>query len=60
MSRKTKIRPAVVLALTLATQSAFAQTPVVVNTKYGMLAGSGDEIHVWKGIPYAQPPVGFR
>ncbi len=55
---KTKFRPAVVFVLTLTAQAAIAQTLVVVNTKYGTLAGTGNEIHVWKGIPYAQPPVG--
>ncbi|MBX5436106.1 MAG: carboxylesterase/lipase family protein [Alicyclobacillaceae bacterium] len=31
----------------------------VVETKYGKLAGTiVDGVHVWKGVPYAKPPVG--
>ena len=32
--------------------------PVVVQTSTGVLAGSGGDIHVFKGIPFAAPPVG--
>jgi para-nitrobenzyl esterase len=32
---------------------------ITVHTRLGQLRGeSGDGYHVWKGIPYAQPPVG--
>ncbi len=55
---KVKLCCACAMSWFLAVSLLPAQTPVVVTTKYGMLAGSGNEIHVWKGIPYAQPPVG--
>jgi para-nitrobenzyl esterase len=55
---KTKIWQAYAIVMFLAAPAAFAQTLVIVNTESGLVAGSGDEIHVWKGIPYAQPPVG--
>ncbi|MDQ0492850.1 carboxylesterase/lipase family protein [Paenibacillus brasilensis] len=32
---------------------------IIVHTRLGQLRGeSGNGYHVWKGIPYAQPPVG--
>jgi len=37
---------------------AFAQAEVIVKTQAGLVAGSGGDIHIWKGIPYAQPPTG--
>jgi para-nitrobenzyl esterase len=36
----------------------FAQAQAVVKTEAWLAAGSGSDIHVWKGIPYAQPPTG--
>jgi carboxylesterase type B len=30
----------------------------IVETKYGALRGSGDAVRVFKGVPYAAPPVG--
>jgi len=42
----------------LAAQVAFAQVQVVVKTESGLVAGLGSGIHVWKGISYAQPPIG--
>ncbi len=38
--------------------AALAQVQVVVKTESGLVAGTGTDIHVWKGIPYARPPVG--
>lgn len=38
---------------------AIQQDPLVVNTKQGKIKGSMiDEVYVYKGIRYAQPPVG--
>ncbi len=30
----------------------------IVLTRYGALAGTGSAVRVFKGIPYAAPPVG--
>ncbi|WP_310550144.1 carboxylesterase/lipase family protein [Paenibacillus glufosinatiresistens] len=35
--------------------------PTVIKTRYGMLEGRKEgPVRVWKGIPYASPPVGER
>jgi para-nitrobenzyl esterase len=44
--------------LLLTVPPALAQSQVVVKTDAGLVAGTGGSIHVWKGIPYAQPPTG--
>ncbi len=32
----------------------------LAKTRQGTLAGSAEQgIHIWRGIPYAAPPVGF-
>jgi len=55
---KTRVFQAVAIVTLLTVQAALAQVQVVVKTEAGLVAGSGRDIHVWKGIPYAQPPVG--
>ena len=55
---RIRIRQAFAIGMFLAAQAAFAQVLVVVKTEAGLVAGSGSDIHVWKGIPYAQPPTG--
>jgi para-nitrobenzyl esterase len=55
---RNRVWLALVVAALLASQVAFAQTLVVVKTESGLVAGSGKDIHVWKGIPYAQAPTG--
>ena len=55
---KIRIWQAYVLAIFLAAPVALAQVQLVVKTDAGLVAGTGSDIHVWKGIPYAQPPVG--
>jgi para-nitrobenzyl esterase len=55
---KTKIWRVYALVMFLAPPVAFAQVQVVVKTEAGLVAGSGKDIHVWKGIPYAQAPTG--
>jgi hypothetical protein len=32
--------------------------PVIVQTSTGALAGNGGDIRVFKGIPFAAPPIG--
>ena len=32
----------------------------IVSTEGGLLSGTGDAIRVYKGIPFAAPPVGER
>jgi len=54
---RTGIWQAHMIVMVLAAPVAFAQVMVVVKTEAGLVAGSGSEIHVWKGIPYAQPPT---
>ena len=55
---KIRIWQAFAIVMFLAAPAARAQTLVVVKTEAGFVAGSGNDIHAWKGIPYAQPPVG--
>ncbi|MFZ0962539.1 MAG: carboxylesterase family protein [Terriglobia bacterium] len=55
---RNSIRRASAIIILLAAQAALAQVPGVVKTGAGLVAGSGNEIHVWKGVPYAQPPTG--
>ena len=55
---RARIWQVYVIVLFLAAQVALAQVQVVVKTESGLVAGSGSGIHVWKGIPYAQPPIG--
>jgi para-nitrobenzyl esterase len=35
-----------------------ASTTTIVHTSYGDVAGTGGDVHVYRGIPYAAPPVG--
>jgi para-nitrobenzyl esterase len=55
---KTKIFQPFTIMMFLIAPVAFAQEMVIVKTDAGLVAGSGSAIHVWKGIPYAQPPTG--
>lgn len=55
---KTTIWRILAAIFVLAAPPVWAQTQVVVKTASGLVAGSGTEVHVWKGIPYARPPVG--
>jgi para-nitrobenzyl esterase len=55
---RSRIWQAYAIVIFLAAPVAFAQVQVVVKTEAGLVAGSGSDIHVWKGIPYAQPPTG--
>ena len=55
---RTRVWRAYVIVMFLAAPAALAQTQVVVKTESGLVAGTGTDIHVWKGIPYARPPVG--
>jgi para-nitrobenzyl esterase len=55
---RTKIWRACAIAMFLGARVVFAQAQVVVKTEAGLVAGSGADIHVWKGIPYARPPIG--
>jgi len=53
----------VIVALFLATKVSFAGTPdsssVTITTQQGILHGTANnDVRVWRGIPYAQPPVG--
>ncbi len=49
---------ALLAAILLSTTASFAQT-VTVNAPAGMLAGQArDGLNVFKGVPFAQPPVG--
>ena len=55
------MRIAVAAALLAASLSsaAGAEAPPVVNAPAGKLSGAvAGAVHVFKGIPYAQPPVG--
>ena len=47
----------VLFALLLPAVTARAE-PVIVQTSTGALAGSGGDIRVFKGIPFAAPPIG--
>lgn len=52
-------RNVVIAGLALAAGAVHAQTPVTVTIDTGALAGQqGDRVTSFKGIPYAQPPVG--
>jgi para-nitrobenzyl esterase len=42
----------------LVASAAWAEDAAVVKTQSGLVAGSGTEVHVWRGIPYARAPVG--
>jgi para-nitrobenzyl esterase len=53
---KTKMLQLCAAAMLLAAQAGFAQ--VVVKIDSGLVAGDNGDIASWKGIPYAQPPVG--
>jgi para-nitrobenzyl esterase len=55
---KIRIAQTLGLILSFAAQLGWAQTQIVVKTDTGLVAGSGTDVHVWKGIPYAQPPIG--
>ncbi len=61
---KTKLAAAMVLFLGLLSSRAVAQSELcsdVVETVYGPVAGmesDTEDVCVWKGIPYAAPPVG--
>jgi para-nitrobenzyl esterase len=55
---RIKIWQAAALVLFLSVPVALAQVEVVVKTETGLVAGTGTDIHVWKGIPYARPPIG--
>ena len=47
------------LLASVAVFSAIAQTGPIVKTAYGKLRGvEEDGIKVFKGVPFAQPPVG--
>lgn len=54
----TRIWQVCAVVVFLAGSVASAQVQVVVKTQAGLVAGSGTEVRVWKGIPYARPPVG--
>ena len=55
---RIRVWQAFAFSMLLAAPVALAQTLVVVKTESGLVAGSGSDINVWKGIPYAQPPTG--
>jgi carboxylesterase type B len=51
-------RVLVVLFALLVPAVAAKAEPVIVQTSTGALAGSGGDIRVFKGIPFAAPPIG--
>jgi para-nitrobenzyl esterase len=54
----TRLMQACAIVTFLAARITFAQAQVVVKTEAGLVASSGGDLRVWKGIPYAQPPTG--
>jgi para-nitrobenzyl esterase len=54
----SKRRVLAVLVALLIPAVAVEAEPVIVQTSAGPLAGSGGDIRVFKGIPFAAPPIG--
>jgi para-nitrobenzyl esterase len=57
ISYRTLIALAALVLVALAAP-ALADDPAIVRVQGGLVRGSGDDIRVFKGIPYAAPPVG--
>jgi len=47
-----------IIAMVTFVGNAAAQLPTTIQTKSGAVRGTGTDIVVFKGIPYAAPPTG--